>query len=241
MSGINSSARGAGMAGEPELPAASPLGMTVHSLAAPDLTAPAPGDRRRTAVGRWKMLTVLAVCAAPVVASYFTYFVIRPEARTNYSTLITPPRPLPEALPLRDPAGQPVTPRSLHGQWLLVVVAGAACDARCEKNLVLVRQLRETLGRDKDRVDKLWLVPDGAAPAEAARLASGATALQVPREALAAWLAPADGHRLEEHVYLVDPMGQWMMRAPVDPDPPRFKRDVERLLRASASWDTPGR
>jgi hypothetical protein len=228
------------MTGEPERPPVSPIGMTVHTLAAPDLSA-AGGDRRRTAVGRWKMLAVLAVCAAPVVASYFTYFVVRPEARTNYSTLITPPRPLPEALPLTDPAGQSVLPRSLRGQWLVVVVAAAACDARCEKNLVLVRQLRETLGRDKDRVDKLWLVSDGAVPAEAARQAAGVTALRVPREALAAWLAPAAGQALEDHVYLVDPMGQWMMRAPVDPEPPRLKRDLERLLRASASWDQAGR
>lgn len=229
------------MAGEPELPPVSPIGLTVHSLAAPDLAAAGLDDRRRTTVGRWKMLAVLAVCAAPVVASYFTYFVVRPEGRTNYATLITPPRPLPDALPLVDPAGRPVAARSLHGQWLVVVVAAAACDARCEKHLVLVRQLRETLGRDKDRVDKLWLVSDGAVPAEAARQAAGVTALRVPREALAAWLAPAEGHVLEDHVYLVDPMGQWMMRAPADPDPPRFKRDVERLLRASASWDQPGR
>lgn len=231
------------MAGESELPPVSPVGLTVHSLAAPDLAAVAsePDDRRRTTIGRWKMLAVLAVCAAPVVASYFTYFVVRPEGRTNYATLITPPRPLPDALPLLDPAGQAVPARSLHGQWLLVVVAAAACDARCEKQLVLVRQLRETLGRDKDRVDKVWLVPDGAVPAEAARQAAGVTALRVPREALAGWLTPADGQALEDHVYVVDPMGQWMMRAPANPDPSRFKRDVERLLRASASWDQPGR
>jgi hypothetical protein len=220
---------------EPE-PPLSPLGLTVHSV-----TTPALEGQRRTTLGRWQMLAVLAVCAAPVVASYFTYFVVRPQARTNYSTLITPPRALPEALPITDVAGQAVVPASLKGQWLLVVVSGAACDARCEKNLVLVRQLRETLGRDKDRVDKLWFVVDGGVPGEAVLKASGATAYRVPREAIAAWLEPADGGPLEGHVYLVDPMGQWMMRAPVDPDPPRFKRDVERLLRASASWDQPGR
>jgi hypothetical protein len=220
---------------EPD-PSLTPLGLTVHSIAPPALEG-----RRRTALGRWQMLAVLAVCAAPVVASYFTYFVIRPQARTNYSTLITPPRPLPEALPISDRSGQAVSARGLMGQWLLVVVGGAACDQRCEKNLVLVRQLRETLGRDKDRVDKVWFVVDGGTPGDAVLTASGATAYRVPRDALAAWLAPADGASLESHVYLVDPMGQWMMRPPVDPDPPRLKRDLERLLRAAASWDQPGR
>jgi hypothetical protein len=65
--------------------------------------------------------------------------------------------------------------------------------------------------------------------------------LRVPREALAAWLQPAPGETLERHLYIVDPMGEWMMRSPADPDPARLKRDIERLLRASSSWDRAGR
>ncbi len=222
-----------------DLPAASPLGMTVHSLPLPDVE---PADlARRASSGRWKMLAVMAVCAAPVLASYFTYYVIRPQTRTNYAELITPPREIPTALALTDVSGGPVAARSLHGQWLLVTVAKAACNDRCSKNLVLIRQLRETLGREKDRVDKLWLVVDGNQPAAELLAATGATALLTNTQAISAWLAPAAGRSLEDHVYLVDPMGQWMMRAPVDPEPARFKRDVERLLRASASWDQPGR
>ena len=236
MSGSNSSGQGASVAGPADAQAASPLGLTVHTL-----DAPGPDAVRRTSMGRWKMLLVLAVCAAPVVASYFTYFVIRPQARTNYSELITPVREMPDTLPITAQDGSSVQPRSLHGQWLLVVVADAACNTRCEKNLVLARQLRETLGRDKDRVDKLWLVTDSGKPAPALLEATGVTALQVPAAALSQWLAPAAGQALGDHLYLVDPMGQWMMRAPVDPDPPKFKRDVERLLRAAASWDRAGR
>ena len=222
----------------------SPLGLTVHSLPLPQLE----GESRRTANGRLKMLAVLAVCASPVVASYLTYFVIKPQARTNYSVFITPPRELPASLPLRTLAGEPVRPAALRGQWLIVVVADAACDARCESQLLLQRQLRETLGREKERVDKVWFVTDGATPRTAVLKAIAAdgpgattTVLRVAGDALATWLAPAVGHRLAEHIYVVDPMGLWMMRTPVDPEPARFKRDVERLLRASASWDQPGR
>ncbi|GAP36322.1 hypothetical protein ABXN37_14335 [Piscinibacter sakaiensis] len=212
--------------------------MTVHALPVPEVV----DDRRRTASGRWKMLAVLAVCAAPVIASYLTYFVIRPETRTNYGTLITPPREIPAALGLQDLAGRPVESASLKRQWLLLAVGDAACDARCERQLVLMRQLRETLGRDRDRVDKVWLLPDAGTPTERLLEASGGvSALHADRAALAAWLAPADGHRLEDHLYIVDPMGQWMMRVPADPEPAKVKRDLERLLRASASWDQAGR
>ena len=237
MSGSNSSAP----AGTPP-DGLSALALTVHSMPAPELDPVA----RRTAQGRLKMLLVLAVCAAPVIASYVTYFFIRPEARTNYSQLIDPPRPLPAQLPLADLQGRPVPAESLRGQWLLMVVSGGGCDAACERHLWIQRQLREALGPERGRVDKVWLIDDAAVPrpetlAAVREGSAPATVLRVPKGALAAWLQPASQRPLEAHMYLVDPMGNWMMRVPEQPDPARLKRDVDRLLRASASWDQPGR
>ncbi|MED5617917.1 SCO family protein [Ideonella sp. BN130291] len=203
------------------------------------------GDQhQRVQRGRWKMLAVLAVCAAPVIASYFTYFVIRPQGRTNYSTLIQPTRSLPADLPLRTLAGQAVPASSLKGQWLLVSVGGGACDAECDKRLFLQRQLREMMGKERDRVDKVWLVTDDAAvppPVREALSNPPTTVLRTSREALSRWLQPEPGQALESTLYLVDPMGEWMMRTPPNPDPAKLKRDLEKLLRASASWDRPGR
>ena len=234
MSGSNSSAPGSGATPEA-------VSFTVHSVASPELDE----GVRRTSSGRLKMLAVLAVCAAPVIASYFTYFVIRPEARNNYAELITPTRDLPVDLPLRDLAGAGVKADSLRGQWLLVVVGAAGCDARCEKQLYIQRQLRETLGRDRDRLDKVWLITDSAAPRRellaAITAAAPPTLLRIPEAELGRWFAAEPGRTLAEHMYLVDPMGRWMMRIPGDPDPAKLKRDIERLLRASASWDLPGR
>ena len=221
-----------------------PLGMTVHAITTPDLSDPREIERNRTLRGRVRMLLVLLVCAAPVIASYFTYFVVRPEGRTNYGELILPTRSLP-ALPLRTLDGAAVAAGTLRGQWLLVAVAPAACDAACQDRLFMQRQLREMLGRERDRLDKIWFVTDVAplaAPLRAAVEAGPAmTALRVDREALARWLAPAEGQALEDHLYLVDPMGEWMMRMPARAEPARVKRDLERLLRASASCDKAGR
>ena len=235
MSGSNSSAPGSSDAPE----GAAGLSFTVHSMPVAAL------DERRTKHGRLKMLLVLLVCAAPVIASYFTYFVIRPEGRTNYSELVQPARPVPADLPLTNLQGQAVPPLSLKGQWLLVVVAGGNCNERCEKNLWLQRQLRESLGRDSARLDKVWLINDGAStrPETVQAVTTGVpvTVLRVPPEVLAAWLQPAAGQQLDEHMYIVDPMGNWMMRVPPQPDAAKLKRDILKLLRASASWDQAGR
>lgn len=228
---------------EPAPPAASdqPLGLTVHSL--PSLAQQDPA-LQRTVSGRLKMLLVLLVCAAPVLASYFTYYVLRPEGHRSYGELIEPQRPLP-VLAALDLQGQLRNLQTLRGQWLLVSVADAACDARCQNNLYLQRQLRESLGKDKDRVDRVWLVTDTTPVSQAlAPALQGATVLRVPAQALADWLAPAPGHTLPEHLYLVDPLGHWMMRFPPAMDlsgAAKARRDLERLLRASNSWDQPGR
>lgn len=229
-----------GPAGGGSGPAREPLHLTVHSLPPADARSLAAGARRS---GRLQMLLVLLVCAAPVIASYFTYFVIRPQGG-GYGSLITPTRPMP-ALELRTPEGRVEPLAALTGQWLIVALGPGRCESACEKRLYLQRQLREMLGAERDRVDKLWLVTDGERPSASLLGALAATPAMVvrlaDRDALRRWLEPAPGHALEDHLYIVDPMGRWMMRIPADPDPQRVRRDLSRLLRASASWDRGGR
>ncbi|HNT38538.1 MAG TPA: hypothetical protein PKO45_05395 [Rubrivivax sp.] len=233
MSGFESSNRDAA-------PAVDPLALTVYELDG----SRSREDQRRVRSGRIKLLLVLLVCALPVIASYFTYYVVRPQGRTNYGTLIEPSRALPDVtLTALDGARVPLS--SLRGQWLLLVVGAASCDAPCEARLYAQRQLREMLGRERERLDKVWLVTDdgmpGAALQQALRAEPAVTVLRYPEDELARWLAAEPGRALQEHLYLVDPVGQWMMRFPVDFDPSKVKRDIDRLLRASAAWDRPGR
>jgi hypothetical protein len=215
-----------------------PLGLTVHELPRVDQAAPVNTN------GRLKMLIILLVCAAPVIASYFMYYVVRPEGRRNYGELITPQRPLP-AFNVTTPSGAVLPLTSLKDQWLLISVANGACDAGCQQNLYFQRQLRESLGREKERLDWVWLVSDNAPIAVALEPAlKDATVLRMSPPDLAQWLQAAPGQRLADHLYLVDPMGNWMMRFPAAMDAAgaaKAKSDLERLLRASSSWDNEGR
>ncbi|MBA2965088.1 MULTISPECIES: hypothetical protein [Ramlibacter] len=217
-----------------------PLDLTIHALPGPREV----GEAQRTVRGRLKMLFVMLICAAPVVASYFTYYVVRPEGRRSFGELIEPQRAMP-ALTATTLDGRRVRLDSLKNQWLLVSVAGGACAAPCEQNLYLQRQLREALGKDKDRLDWVWLVEDEQpVRADLRPAVAAATVLRVPREQLAQWLQPAPGRALADHLYVIDPMGHWMMRMPAGLNregAPNAKRDLERLMRASASWDQPGR
>lgn len=220
-----------------------PVGLTVYDLPAPAQSAMA--DASRTRGGRVRMLLVMLVCAAPILLSYFTYYVIRPQSTSSFGQLIEPQRELP-ALAATDLQGQPVDVQSLRGQWLFMMVAGGACDSACERMLYIQRQLHKSLGREKDKVDRVWLVSDKAAISDSLLQAlQGATVLRVDAQALSQWLYPAQGLALTDHFFLVDPMGRWMMRFPSKQEgaeaPVKIKRDMERLLRAANSWDQAGR
>ena len=219
-----------------------PLGMTVYDLPLPVEVAQA--DSRRTSMGRFNMLLVLLACAAPVVASYITYYWVRPEARRNFGELIQPTRAIP-SVEVERLDGNKMSLTDLKGQWLLVSVAGASCNAACQQHLYLQRQILVGLGKERPRTEWVWLVNDKAeVPNTLLPALEEATVLRIDPKALAQWLQPEANKKLEDHLYMVDPMGEWMMRFPAQLNTEgalKAKRDMERLLRASASWDLPGR
>ena len=220
----------------------SPLAMTVHDMPSPATVVQA--DAQRTRMGRWKMIAMLLICASPVIASYLTYYVIRPEGRRVYGELIQPQKDMPQTS-AKNLQGQEVPLASLKGQWLLVNVASGQCEERCQQNLYFQRQLREILGREKDRLDRVWLVSDDAPVAPGLLPALNmAHVLRLDATTVQSWITPAPGQQLQDHLYVIDPMGNFMMRFPANMDvsgASKAKRDLDRLLKASSSWDQAGR
>ena len=219
-----------------------PVGLTVYDL--PQQTSSSLSESSRTRGGRMYMMLVLLACAAPVLLSYLTYYVIRPEGRVHHGELIEPQRMLPAAS-VQDLQGKDLPLAQLKGQWLLVAVGSSECVDKCERLLFVQRQLHKLLNKESDRLDRLWLLTDAATPKhELLTAIEGATVLRVMPNVLSQWLLPATGRSVEEHLYLIDPMGNWMMRFNYPEDAKTvvdMKRDIERLLRASSSWDKPGR
>ena len=217
------------------------LGLSVHSL--PD---PLHEQASTLSGGRLKLLAILLLCSLPMLIAYLAFYVVRPQGEAAFGSLMSPVRPVPEALATKLD-GRAVGLPSLKGQWLLVKVDGGACVQDCQKQLMTLRQFRLMLGKDMDRVDWVWLLNDQAPvdPVLAGHLKQdGATVRRVAPTQLQAWLATAAGEQLESSLFVVDPMGNVMMRFSVHIDSAgaaKARRDMEHLLRASASWDRPGR
>lgn len=191
----------------------------------------APGSHgERPARSNLSLWLIVALVVAPVAASYFLYYAWPALRSTNHGELL-PPQPLPDArLTLLD--GKPFSLSSLKGKWVLAIVDSGACDARCETKLTYIRQLRLTQGKEMGRVERAWLISDGAIPRkELIEAYSGTWLIRATDGSLLgrfpAPRAPAD------HIYVIDPLGNLMMRFPPDPDPRRMIRDLNRLLKAS--------
>jgi hypothetical protein len=173
---------------------------------------------------------LVALSVAPVAASYLLYYFWQPDHTVNYGELIEP-RLLPDpALTLADGASFRLS--QLKGRWTLVTIDAAACDENCERKLVYTRQLRLTQGKNMDRVERVWLLTDAVAPSpKVVTEQPGLVAARATTELLAAF--PVAPGAAADYIYLVDPLGNLMMRFPRDPDPRLMIKDLARLLKAS--------
>ncbi|MES2148174.1 MAG: cytochrome C oxidase subunit I [Pseudomonadota bacterium] len=185
--------------------------------------------------GRWKLLAVLAVCAAPLIFSYLTYYVIKPTGRTNYGDLIDPRNyPIP-ALGVTTLDGKATSLDAYKGKWIMLQVGPGDCQAACRKQLFAMRQLRLMQGKEMERLERVWLVTD-ATPLDTVlmREFDGTHMLRADAAALNKWLPVEAGGNPANHMYLIDPLGNLMMRFPQDADPGKVKKDIGKLLKASA-------
>jgi hypothetical protein len=191
-------------------------------------------ENKQQKPGRWKLFAVIAVCAAPLIASYLTYYVIKPQGRTNYGTLVDPRAyPMP-ALNVTTLDGKPIALDAYKGKWMMVQVNDADCQEPCRKRLHDMRQLRLAQGKDMDRIERIWLITDDK-PLETIvmREYDGTQMLRVKPDALKAWLPVEQGTTAADHIYIIDPLGNLMMRFPKDADPNKIKKDLSKLLKAS--------
>lgn len=161
-----------------------------------------------------KLALVFGICAAPIVLGTAAYLLGFHGTAGNYGELLIPRT-------LEAPAF-----KALRGRWLLVTFDAAACDAACEKKLYVVRQVRRAQGAGAERMERLWLLTDGAKPRPG--VLAAIESAHVQRAAGEEQLFPGNPR---EHIYLVDPLGNLMMRYPADPAPRKMIKDLERLLK----------
>lgn len=163
----------------------------------------------------------------------------RPSSFSNHGELIQPPLPLPES-GLLQMNGSAMPTTALLGQWLIVLPSSAPCDNACENTLQQLRQVHIALNKEQSRVQRVFLRLGEVAQAETPALEQLERGF--PQLILAS--APDDGtaeawQRLftahKGAIFIVDPLGNVMMRYPDSGNMRGVLKDLERLLKYS--WE----
>ena len=174
---------------------------------------------------RRSLILIAAIGIAPIVASYAAHYLFRHDAQLNYGTLL-PTAPAP-AVDGTRPDGAAFRLSDLRGRWVMVQDSGGGCDAACERMLYATRQARTVQGREQERIVRVLLIADGGVPdAELLAQHPGLVIVRVaPGGAALPGAAPA--------VFVIDPLGNQVLRYGDAPDAKGIARDLARLLKAS--------
>ena len=197
----------------------------VDPLTAPHGTVPpAPRSDVRT---RRRLLLLAAIAIAPVLLSYLAYYFLPRDARVNYGTLLTtrPMAPITGTLA----TGAPFSTADLRGRWVILYAGSGRCDESCASALYASRQARTIQNAERERVRRVWLVVDDATPP--------APSVAEQDDLAVVRVAPSSVADLPEgtgRIYLVDPLGNYVLAWPTKPDIKAMAKDLARLLRASA-------
>ncbi|MDH5479327.1 MAG: hypothetical protein OEX11_01000 [Nitrosomonas sp.] len=179
---------------------------------------------------RIKLLSLLALMLAPVIISYGIFFSdYRPDS-ANYG----------EILEIKKISGSGINQvdntifrmKDLHGKWVLVMVDSGVCDEVCQTQIFHLRQVRLVQNKEMSRVERLWLIDDNVkVDAELIEKYEGTHFINARDSELLEFITPIESQR--NHVYVVDPMGNLMMRFPENHDPTLVGKDIKHLLDVS--------
>jgi len=192
-----------------------------------------------------------AIFFLPLLASFWLYYgtAWRPAGRLNHGELVSPPRPLPivtlprialtgaETLP-----GQGPRPRErshpgatlFRSTWTLAYIGEGSCDSSCRQTLYVMRQTRLALGTEMTRVARVFLVTGNCcATAFLAREHAGIIVLDATGTAGEKLLGEFPPQARTHSLYVIDPLGNLMMRYDVRRNPGGLLIDLRKLLELS--------
>lgn len=173
----------------------------------------------------------MTVMIAPIALSYMLFYWGAPSGSVNYGELIKIKKALPDVA-LRKTNGVTFNISQLRGKWIMLVVDSGECGEFCRKKLYYMRQVRLMQKNKMERIERVWLIDDDKIPEAGIKEDFKGTIFINARDNKLLKEIPAKISR-HDHIYMIDPLGNLMMRFPKDIDPSKMAKDIKRLLKVS--------
>ena len=187
----------------------------------------------------WVMIVLFAL---PYVAAM--YFYMNRDSfeleTSNYGALISPVQQL-EDITFSTLNNESFQFSNYSGRWILVTVGNSNCLQACQENMYKIRQIRKAVGQERGRVERVFLLTDGNNISEFTKKLTGYQGMVVAKayEADSSNFLDTfkygntDNHSIENGIFIVDPLGNFMMSYPEGADAEEILKDVRRLLKVS--------
>lgn len=186
--------------------------------------------KKKDPAGRVQLFLISLVFFGPLILATWLYVSgtgLQPAGRTNHGALLEPLVNISDRLP--DAA--------IHdhneGHWLLVYVNTGSCDEACEFALLTLRQSRLMLGREMERLRRVFLHGD-TAPDTVFLATEHSGLITIQDNDVSNLLQNKRPPTLAAGGYfLVDPLGNLVMYFSPDIDPSDMVEDIDHLLELS--------
>jgi hypothetical protein len=184
-------------------------------------------------------ITILAIFGLSIVPFAIAWLLAQnPEnvkLGTNHGELISPPLPTKADDFTGYDAFSSQNLQELRGHWLMInIVAESQCSEPCEEGLYKTQQISLMMGKDIARIRRVAMVYQAGQQPFSKQWQDDARLLKVvPATRLADAIRMQAGDTPPGGLWIMDPLGNLMMRYPPGYDPYKVRDDLSKLLRIS--------
>ena len=188
-------------------------------------------ESKNSQISGYLLIAVFVVPLLVAIAMYTMRDDIPMVKSVSHGQLIHPAEPIKE-LELTLAAGDQHNLDQLQGKWTYIFYAPNGCDLNCEASLFKLRQTRVATGREANRVQSFIVtnINDNSQKILARySQIQKSSQIQITLESQA-----KNNHQLEKgKVYLIDPIGNLMMKYDVNSTSRGMLKDIKKLLKIS--------
>ena len=181
---------------------------------------------------------VVLAFIAPVALAYIMFFFVDVKSFVNHGEILNPIVHI-SSFELTNKSGEIIPEKELTYKWRLISFVAKDCDQQCETRLFDTRQIHTSLGKNQHRLSRMFVHLEPAGDSFSTLIAeSHPDVIHVNGHVDIIIKALGDNIRDDASItnnetYIMDPMGNVMMRFTQEQPSKEFLYDLKKLLKAS--------
>ena len=181
---------------------------------------------------------VVLAFIAPVVLAYIMFFFVDVKSFVNHGEILNPIVHI-ISFELKNKHGEIIPEKELTYKWRLISFLGKDCDQPCEKRLFDTRQIHTSLAKDQHRLSRMFVHLEPAGDSLSKLITEthpGVIQVNGNEDIITKALDNnfrGDAGIINNETYIMDPMGNVMMRFTQEQPEKEFLYDLKKLLKAS--------